>query len=428
MTINTRIRKQVYRYIISGILAVLFCVSCTDKYEDIEKYQRPEWLQGKIFDVISSQGDMSIFAQFMVDVGFDKIVDKTGTYAVFVPTDSVMSIYLLDKYGTMDPTEIDSSLKGDIVKYHILQMPWSKIQLQSLSARGWINLNDVSNNKPTAYKRRTLLREPNRTYNIQRFLSGNDPFDVILPDNQVSSTTRTVFTRSQKYVPLFFDGFMNAKGLHASDYSFYFNRPYEQGEVYYANSKIVGDEIFAENGFVYSIDQVVEPLKNAEQLLGDGNYEIFLQLIHNNPVFQFNQQATSAQDGAGEGAEVADLFDLSYTGSFPMNIHDELVGNSTSTVESHNGLLAPTDEAMAHFFEEYLQGWGDSWNSVPKSIQLLFVNAHMAGEAIYEKDLSSGFYNAVGDIITQADFEIENVYYGSNSTFFGLKKAIVPKF
>jgi uncharacterized surface protein with fasciclin (FAS1) repeats len=428
MTIINRKKKQVLTPLLIGLLAVSFCTSCVDRFDDIEKYQRPERLEGKIYTLISNQEDMTIFAQFMVDVGYDKVIDKTGTYAVFVPTDEVMKTYLTNKYGTSDPSAIDSTVKSDIVKYHIFQMPWSKDQLQSLSSRGWINLNDISNNKPTAFKRRTLLREPNRTYNIQRYLSGDNPFDIILPDNVPSSTTRTVFTSSQKYAPLFFDGFMNAKGLSSADYDFYFKRPYESGEVFFANAKMVGNDLFAENGFVYSIDQVVEPLKNAEQLLEDGPYAKFLQLIHNYPVFQFNQNATLAQEGASSGAEVTDLYDLSYLNSFPMNIHDELVGNTTSSIERHNGLLAPTDEALDKLFDEYLKGWGNTWNSVPKNIQSLLVNTHMAREAVYQKDLNSGFYNAVGDIIYSDDFEIENVKYGSNSTFIGLKKAIVPKF
>lgn len=428
MTIINPKKKQFLSPFILGLLIVSICTSCVDKFDTIEKYQRPERLQGKIYTVISKQENMSIFSQFMVDCGYDKVVDKTGTYAAFVPSDSVMKIYLTDKYGSFDPAQIDSTVKSNIVKYHILQMPWSKEQLQTLSSRGWINLTDISNNKPTAFKRRTLLREPNRTYSIQRFLSGNDPFDIIIPDNVSSSAKRTVFTSSPKYVPLFFDGFMHAKGLGSADYSFYFNRPYNSGEVYYANSKMIGDDLFAENGFVYSIDQVVEPLKNAEELLEEGPYAKFLQLIHNNSVFQFNQEATFAQQGASEGAEVEDLYNLSYSSQFPMNIHSELVGSSTSTVERHSGLLAPNDEAMDLFFDEYLKAWGNNWSSVPKYIEYLFVNAHMALEAVYEKDLISGFYNAVGDIINDDDFEIEDVSYGSNSTFIGLKKAVVPKF
>jgi uncharacterized surface protein with fasciclin (FAS1) repeats len=428
MTIINRKKKQRLAYFILGVLAVSFYTSCVDRFDEIEKYQRPDRLQGKIYTLISSQDNMTIFSQFMVDAGYDKVVDKTGTYAAFVPTDEVMRKYLMEKYGASDPGAIDPKVKSDIVKYHILQMPWSKDQLQSLSSRGWINPTDISNNKPLANKRRTLLREPNRTYKIQRYLSGDNPFDIILPDNSSSSTTRTVFTSSQKYVPLFYDGFMNAKGLSSADYSFYFKRPYENGEVFYANAKMIGEDLFAENGFVYTIDQVVEPLKNAEQLLEVGPYAKFLQLIHNYPVFQFNQQATFAQEGAGEGAEVEDLYNLSYSGSFPMNIHDELVGNITSTVERHNGLLAPTDAALDQIFNEYLKGWGAGWSAVPKNIQSLIVNTHMARDAVYLKDLNTGFYNAVGDVIRSADFEVEDAKYGSNSTFIGLKKAIVPKF
>jgi uncharacterized surface protein with fasciclin (FAS1) repeats len=428
MRIINRKKKQLLIPFLLGVFAVWFYTSCVDRFDEIEKYQRPERLQGKLYTQISSQENMSVFSQFMVDVGYDQVVDKTGTYAAFVPSDDVMKEYLLGKYGTSDPGSIDSTVKADIVKYHILPMPWSKEQLQTLSSRGWINLTDVSNNKPTAFKRRTLLREPNKTYKIQRFLSGENPYDIILPDDASSSTTRTVYTSSAKYVPLFYDGYMSAKGLSPSDYSFYFNRSYDYGELYYANARIIGDDIFAENGFIYTLDQVVEPLKNAEQLLEAGPYSKFLQLIHNNPVFQFNQQATLAQEGAGEGAEVEDLYNLSYSGAFPMNIHDELVGSSTSTVESHNGLLAPTDEAVDKFFNEYLLAWGTNWSAIPKNIQRAFVSAHMATEAVYEKDLNSGFYNDNGDIVTDDDFEIETASYGSNSTFIGLKKAIVPKY
>lgn len=424
MKIINRKKKQLLTRAILGFLAVSFCTSCVDRFDQLEKYQRPEWLAGKIYTQISDQENMTIFSQFLTDTGYDKIVNKTGTYAAFVPTDSVMKIYLMDKYGTSNPSEIDSSVKANIVKYHILPMPWSKAQLQSLSARGWISMTDISNNEPTAFKRKTLLREPNKTYNVQRFL-GSNPFEIIVPNN--SSTKYTVYNNSPKYVPLFFDGFMNAKGLSTADYSFYFNRPYEAGEIYYANAKMIGDEIFAENGFVYTVDKVVEPLKNAEQILETGKYATFLQLIHNNSVFEYNQSATQAQEGADQGAEVDKLYDLSYP-SLDIDIQDEIVSTYTYTVERNNGLLAPTDEAMAVFFNDYLKAWGSNWNAVPKGIQRAVVKAHIAFEPVYKKNITSGFYNYNGDIVDESDISIDNASYGSNTTFIGLKKVIVPKF
>jgi len=102
MTIINRKKKQILTHLIFGLLVVSFCTSCEDKFEKIEKYQRPDRLQGKIYTLISNQENMSIFSQFMVDIGYDKVVDKTGTYAAFVPTDDVMKIYLMNKYGTIN--------------------------------------------------------------------------------------------------------------------------------------------------------------------------------------------------------------------------------------------------------------------------------------------------------------------------------------
>jgi len=428
MTIINKKKKQLFSILILGLFVVSVSISCVNRFEEIEKYQRPERLKGKIFTVISGQKNMSIFAQFLVDIGYDKLLDKTGTYAAFVPSDSVMKLYLMNNYGTNDPSRIDSTVKLEIVKYHILPMPWSKDQLQSLSARGWINLSDISNNKPTAFKRKTLYREPNKTYKIQRFLSGNEPFEIIVPNTDPSTMLRTVYSGSPKYVPLFFDGFMNAKGLSPDDYSFYFDRPYESGQVFYAGAKIIGNEIFTENGFVYLVDKVVKPLKNLEEYLEEESYSNFLHLIHQNPVFTLNEKATLTQPGASEGKVVEDLYDLSYVKTYPLNIHDELVVNSTYTVEKHNGLLAPTNEAIAHFFNDYLKYWGSSWSSVPKNILRLFVNTHIAAEAIYQKDINSGFLNALGDVVSKNEIEIEQASYGSNGTFIGLSKAIVPKY
>ncbi len=429
MTIINRKKKQFLTHAILVLLAVSFCTSCVDRFDQLDKYQRPEWLAGKLYTQISGQENMSIFSQFMMDTGFDKIVDKTGTYAAFVPTDSVMKIYLMDKYGTANPSEILLSVKADIVKYHIVPMPWTKEQLQSLSPSGWISMNDISNNKPTAFKHKTLFREPNKTYAINR-VGGDDPYDIIVPGT--SGIKRTVYNSSPKYVPFFYDGFMQAQGLSSADYSFYFNRPYESGEIYFANAKIVAEEIFAENGFIYTIDRVVEPLRNAEQILNDGPYATFLKLIHTFPEFTENKPATQAQEGADEGAELETLFDLSYPeltiNGIEMNIQDEVVYSTKYTVEFHYGLLAPTDEAMVNFFNDYLKTWG-SWDKVPKYIKQSIVLAHMSSQPIYKKDISAGFYNGINDIVNDEDITvIENASFGSNSTVIGLKNAVVPKF
>jgi hypothetical protein len=71
---------------------------------------------------------------------------------------------------------------------------------------------------------------------------------------------------------------------------------------------------------------------------------------------------------------------------------------------------------------------GSSWNSVPRNIQRIIVNAHMSVDPIYEKDINSGFYNDINDKVESSDISVDNASYGSNSTFIGLNEVIVPKY
>lgn len=414
------------RYLLLSVFSVFLISSCVkDRYEKMEKYQRPDWLEGKIYTQISSQDNMQMFAALLVDTDYDKIINKTGTYAAFVPNDSALNDYLNNKYGTTDLGDIPEDDKLTLVKYHILQMPWSKEQLQSLNSRGWINVDDISNSEPTAFKRYTLYKAENRKYRIKRFLSGTENYEVITPDG---NEDRIVYNDTYKQVPIYFDGFLDALELTGQDYSFYFNgRTYDRGEIYYANAKIQGDELFAENGFVYEIDDVVEVLPTAEEILESGDYSEYLELIYRYPTFIENDPATLAQEGADEGLEVDQLYDLSY--SLPMDIHNERVGSKSRTLESNYGIMAPTNQAMDNFFNKYLSKWGNSWEQVPSLLQLFVIGSHTGQSAIYETNLQEGFYNELGDIVKIQDQSvIVERQHGSNCTFIGLNDAVVPEY
>ena len=69
MTITNQKKKRILISLLIGVLTVSLYTSCVDRFDEIEKYQRPERLQGKIYTVISNQENMSVFSQFMIDVG-----------------------------------------------------------------------------------------------------------------------------------------------------------------------------------------------------------------------------------------------------------------------------------------------------------------------------------------------------------------------
>ncbi len=421
------------------LFALLFMLIYSCKQEP-DIYKRPEWLAGKVYTQIKEQPELSTFATCIELTGYDKILDVSGSYTVFAPSNQAFQTYFSQntKYKSVQDIPIAELTK--IVKYHIVQNPWSKIQLRNLDIYGWIDTLDVNNDKPKGFKRETLLLDPNRKYGV--LSSGKDQESkFVIIDTLASTRYRKVITDSRKFVPIFYQEYFDIYELKKSDYEFYFNRPFDSpNDIYFAGAKIVSDEISAENGFVYKIDRVVEPLQNASQIIanktGTYKYTDFLDVINLFPTFRYNREKTFQQPGADQGLAVDSLFDLTYP-TLAFNIAAEKTNvprgtfglPSNVTIRYHHGLMAPTNEAFQAFVDEYIKipnGWG-TFAGAPENIKRIIANTYMSENTIYPTDFEKGFYNGELDIVKLDPADIVEKKFGSNSTFIGLKKAIVPR-
>jgi uncharacterized surface protein with fasciclin (FAS1) repeats len=413
---------------------LMFFLGCRDDALDI--YKRPEWLAGKIYTQILETPEISTFAKCIELTGYDKIINVSGSYTVFAPSNEAFSAWFAGHPTYKSVESIPLPELERIVRFHIVQNPWSKIQLRSLDVYGWIDTLDLDNNQPKGFKRETLLFDKDRKYGV---VSEDRRFQLI--DTLKSSKYRRVATDSRKYAPIFFSEYFKIYNLSPGDYEFYFNRPFGGGnDIHFGSGKIVSDEIFAENGFVYVIDKVVEPPKNAYQVLENNNqgnsYSQFLDLINGFPLFQFNQNKTSSQPGAKLGQVVDSLFDLTFP-QLAFDLTNERTKPPTGTfglpqdvsIRYHHGLMAPTNEAFDKFIRDYIQiprGWG-TLKGTPQHIKRIIANSYLSVNPIYPTDFNQGFYNGELDIVKLESSNIVQKEYGSNSTFIGLKEAIVPR-
>ncbi len=424
---------------VQGIIAALVLlsiISCV-REDEYDKYARPDWLAGKVFTQISEDPDLSTFAACIRRIGYDTIIDRSGSYTIFAPDNAAFDLYFQGNpdYSSIDDiplTELDR-----IVKYHIVQNPWSKIQLTSLDVKGWIDSTDITNDKPRGYKRQTLLLEKEFKFGVIK-----DARDIYaLTDTLEASWHRKIVKDSRKFAPIFFREYFDIYDLKSSDYEFYFNRPFESNDdLYFAGAKVLEDEVFAENGFIYKIDRVVEPLKNAHQFLSAAyqgeSYTDFLNLIYKFPEFDFNEQKTNEQTGVELGLDVDSLFDISFP-ELAFNIINEKTKAPAGTlglprevsIRYHHGLLAPSNAAFAGLIEKYLDipnGWR-TIKDAPRNIQRIIANTHLSQNPVYETDLQNGFYNGEVDLVTLDESAIIRREYGSNVTFIGRDEAIVPR-
>ena len=415
-------------------IVVVFFSSCK---EDNPKFERPEWLAGKLYSQIIEIPELSTFAKCVELTGYDKILDVSGSYTVFAPSNDAFAAFFNShpQYNSVEDIPITELNK--IVKYHIVQNPWTKKQLRALDVFGWIDTMDVRNNLPRGFKRETLLLNDNQKYGVSRNRN-NGP---TITDTLSSNWHRRVATDSRKHVPIFFSEYFNIYKLTSDDYQFYFDRPFEGGNsLHFANAKIASEEIFAENGFVYVIDRVVMPLRNAYQILDDrsssNSYAQFRNLINEFSSLRFNLQKTNQQPGVELGLQVDSLFDL----MFPDLIFD-IANERTSppsgtyglpanvTIRYHHGMIAPTDEAFERFIKEYIQipgGWG-TLAGAPQHIRKIIANTHLSQTSLYPSDFADGFINGEFDIVDVPAGDIVQKEFGSNSSFIGINNAIVPR-
>lgn len=415
-------------------LSFIILSSCKD--DTLDLYKRPEWLTGKAYTQIKLQPQLSIFAHALELTGYDTIIDVSGSYTVFAPNNEAFTNFLQSSsYNSVD--DIPLPQLNDIVKYMIVQNPWSKTQLQSLDIYGWIDTLDLNNGKPKGFKRQTLLLKDDYYFGLDI----NNESKIVIIDSAFTDWHRRVINDTRKYVPIFYKDYFKIYNLSGSDYEFYFDRPMENiNDLYFAGSKLIGNEIFAENGFIYEVDRVVEPLKNSYEILnnkdGDYSYSQFLDLINKFPNFVYNQDKTFNQPDAELGLEVDSLFDLTYP-KLAFNITSEDTKAPIGTfglpanvaVRYHHGIVAPTNEALNDFMRTYIEGpgqWGNL-NSAPENISRIFVNTHLAANAIYQTDIINGFINGESDIQTLNPSYIVQKQFGSNCTFIGTNKAIIPR-
>jgi uncharacterized surface protein with fasciclin (FAS1) repeats len=418
------------------ILAFLFILVLWGCQDDIiDKYSRPKWLAGKVYTQLKAQPELSTFAKCIELIGYDKILDVSGSYTVFAPSNDAFTLFFQNSsYKKVE--DIPLAELAEIVKYHIVQNPWSKIQLRSLDVYGWIDTLDINNNKPRGFKRETLFLGKDLKYGIKPDLK-----NISIIDTLSTTWKRKAATDSRKYAPIFFKEYLDINDLKSSDFEFYFQRPFENpSDIYFAGAKIIGDEIFAENGFVYVIDKVVTPLKNAQEILKSNSsgqsYTSFLDLIYAFPQFQYNENKTFNQPGASQGFQVDSLFDLSYPElTFNINRENTKAPASASglpynvTIRYHHGLMAPTNAAFEEFINQYIAG-GKNWGSLketPRNIKRIIANTYMSTFPVYKTNLEEGFLNGESDLIRLDQSTIVQKQYGSNCTFIGLNKAIIPR-
>ena len=280
------------KYFLIGffLCSLAACQSEMDKY-----YEVPDWLKGNAFEVMEDKGTFSIFMKAVERSSYADLVKGKGIVTVMAPTDEAFAAYL-SKHNYNSVDDIPEVELNKLVGYHLVYYSYSKNDFLFYNPNGV----DSEQQSPGAYfKFRTKSRDAIST----------------AVDRANNNAVRKIMHK-ERFIPIISD-FSLSSSSHKEDYETMF-----PGSVYtggigsfnVANASVIGDEMVTDNGYLYTVNQVIEPLETiyGEMNKENSDYTLFAGMYDRFVNYKYDEDATRDY-GNGDSLFVHSHYTVSYT-------------------------------------------------------------------------------------------------------------------
>ena len=256
-----------------------------------------------------------------------------------------------------------------------------------------------------------------------------------VPTEEVEASTgkRRMVYHLDRFIPVFSYRFFDTKKLDAaSNYNYFYpNSTWKGTDGFNVSNAAVSEyEILADNGYVYIVDQVIEPLETIyTQLESNENYSIFFNLYNENTTYTYD--ATLSKDfGAALGAD--SLFIHTHGTSLPaiaVEWYSTKYSDVANNASKAYSVFAPSDVAMNNFFNNY---WGKGGYESLDDVDDLAMK-YMLNQFIYENgiafpdEITSGKVKNMYDMVFNFDpSKVKDKSMCVNGVFYGLSTIDTP--
>lgn len=397
------------KYFLIGffLCSLVACQSEMDKY-----YEVPDWLKGNAFEVMEDKGTFSIFMKAVERSSYADLVKGKGIVTVMAPTDEAFTAYLTKhNYSSVD--DIPEVELNKLVGYHLVYYSYSKNDFLFYNPNGV----DSEQQFPGAYfKFRTKSRDAISTAvdrannNAVRKIMHKERFIPIISDYSLSSSSR-----KEDYETMF-PGSVYTGGA---------------GSINVANASVIGDEMVTDNGYLYTVNQVIEPLETiyGEMNKENSDYTLFAGMYDRFVNYLYDEDATRDY-GNGDSLFVHSHYMLppiacEWTNFASTTKPDYAQMDDLTSISF--AVLAPDNASINQFFQKY---WASSYASLDEVnfVPLYqFMEAHTIRNGGYMVGAYSlGYYIASYDIWDDNRLTMPNdVKVCSNGILGGMKGNVI---
>lgn len=380
--------------------------------------------RGFTADILRQRGNYGIFLRAIERCEYSDLFNGKGLSTAFVPDDEAFKIWLTS-HGYMSVDDIPLGDLKILIGVHIVRYSYNMDSFLDFQPD-----NDAEHQLPgICYKHRTIAQNP-----------------IFERLNPITGKMVKVCPR-EKYLPVFNTNMFASMNITdpESNYKYFYPNSNWYGndkQIYPANAGVKEAAIPTDNGYLYLIDQVIEPQRTVYEVLSDStlHYSVIQSLYDKFPRFEKGDRETErlTELYGTTGETIYPFYFSKATGFTMLDIGDEW----THTLEdvwqillrdAFNGFV-PNDQAMTDFFNNY---WGDptlsahyaDYDELDRLALYYLLSNHFVKSSgvIFPKHIREGLYNIWGyPYDFDPDNNVEHKEICGNGSFYGLNKVLVP--
>ncbi len=363
-------RIRFLRDVLGALMLLFFISSCNDEMK--EHYEAPSWSRGSAWQTLEAMEDYSIFLECAELSGLKPILEGKGLSTVMAPDDDAFQKYFA-KHNISSPSELTKQELVELIGLHILYYAYSKedlVNFRPLEGDGATE-EDRATNAGLFHKFRTRCSFPTTTEYDEEQLK-----DVIV-------------YHLDAMIPIFSYKMFETKQIDAkTSYEYFYPNSTWNGDNGFqvANASVTEYEIPTDNGYIYKIDQVLEPMNTLyDELLSHEDFSTYVDFLQERSYYLYSEQLTE------DFGSVSNQFYLHYFKGMPYYATEWYLTDyrsiATNMLRVEN-IFAPKNSAFDKFFADYWRGTGyEDYEDIklrnPEALNALLSNTFLSGSPTF---------------------------------------------
>ena len=405
-------RTKIWNKSLGFLMAILLLYSCENEMD--KHYASPDWLKGSTWEVLEDRGNYSTFLKGVELAGYQPILEGKSLVTVMAPNDEAFAAYL-SKIGKSSIEDLTKTELQKLIGYHLMYYSYTQDQLVNFRP----SEGDAATDEQKLVLAGMYYKHRTRSYEAPTMATDTSGNEITVYHNEA-------------LLPVFSYMLFNTKGIDA-EYNYEYFYPNSnwtgQGGFNVSNASVDEYGVIANNGYLYMVDRVVEPLNTIyDELKGRPDYSTYLNLYDSYSYYELDEDLTTE---FGNGTNL-----YRHLHEYPLaDIACEWPVASIYAISTNSRLaysvFAPSNSAFDGFMTDYWKPGGynslDEVNSI--AIRYLLRNSYTAESLVFPEEIKNG--DIINSYQMTIDFDVDAVPAANrvicqNGAFYGLNELEPP--